>query len=61
MTKQFAGRPAYPPPQYLWQLADKFLGFRKTEVTEHVQRHQFGHDRESEYKDMHMFTVVGHR
>lgn len=37
------------------------LGFRKTEVTEHVQRHQFGHDRESEYKDIKMFTVVGHR
>jgi O-methyltransferase len=37
------------------------LGFRKTEVFEHSQRHQFGHDRDAQFRQIEMYTVVGHR
>jgi SAM-dependent methyltransferase len=37
------------------------LGFRRTDVTEHTQRHQFGHDPNAPYQDIPMYTVVGRR
>lgn len=37
------------------------LGFPNTVVTEHEQRHQFGHDRSQEPSPAPMFTVVGRR
>jgi O-methyltransferase len=37
------------------------LGFRDVAVTEHTQRHQFGHDASAEYDEMSMYTVVASR
>ena len=37
------------------------LGFRKTQVIEHTQLHQFGHTSAASYEDMKMYTVVGER
>ena len=37
------------------------LGFRKTRVVEHTQKHQFGHKAAAEYDDMKMYTVIAER
>jgi O-methyltransferase len=37
------------------------LGFRNVQVSEHTQRHQFGHDETAEYDEMSMYTVVASR
>jgi hypothetical protein len=37
------------------------LGFRKIAVSEHAEKHQFGHQTGSEYGSIPMYTVVGER
>ena len=37
------------------------LGFRDIQVSEHTQRHQFGHVADAPYDDIEMYTVVGSR
>ena len=39
----------------------EMLGFTRTRVTEHVQRHQYGHIVGDPYRDVPMYTVVGER
>jgi hypothetical protein len=37
------------------------MGFRRAEVFEHTQKHQFGHVVDAAYDDIHMYTVVAQR